>query len=1448
MSHSPSQASDISEFAAWELLHPSNLAEENSREPSVLMADMASAERLWKDRDSSNDARSSSSGDEGEEQGQSLPVPKATGNNTQDLGKGTDDAPPSSQPREDEDKVRRPAGMTEGEYKKARKAAKKARKQAMRKEKFMSRKGMEGGDVGEVGGFVKSILAKPKRAPQPKQLAKESAEGRRLAEGKASAKPKHTKAKKVSRLEQVAKPEQAAESNESAEPNEAIMAQSVSKPILQDSTTVYDNENAGGAEVEAEPANPSGGEGPVSTKPSRREKKAAKQATTSPHFLPKPMAVSKQVQRETQDMPKAMKKLLQQAGKAVKDAAVVVEKTVEDNAKVSKPKGKKPEKFKQEEGNSEPATADGEMNKKKRKRERNHNRLSEGEAKSKSPQIPALQSVANATPIKSQGSKDNGENKESGRKKPRGDRGRKPKGDKTTEPLAEVAEPAAAVTENTTADNVPDILEADEPAKKKRRRDRGRKPQEKQQEDVEMADQPATAETTTDVQPSESNGNEVQESQVAALIVESQLESNEADAEKPREKRPRPPRGQRKAVEEDYEKDVDAPAIESTDVEMADVKQDVVASVDSEKKASNPEKKSKGLLNDSQIIVEDSQATASQVTQDISNDAETNEPKDDLPADSQAIVEDSQATAPASQVTEAGGESKRFKKKKRKSEDKHSQSQSQETSDPSQSQVDGEPLNELADTNSKSPKGDSTGGEALLDNIPSAKDSVEYDDEFEGFGSEPEQDIVQDALSEVMGEAIPNDTVDDSDDENNAEILNPYNDDDVIDHTEIAAPRTPTPEAQATVYTPSRTSPSANEANLPPAPTNDDMPPPAPIDDNDSMSSFAGHDSPDENSENELANLEATTNMARGRTTIAVELPIYRPAEHSASPTSSTKKRTLSDLARDSHGRFAPKDPSSRESSTPKPKRARRSSVSVSAHAKKAMSQERDAHGRFARDPSGEAASSASKNNRGRSESLSTPSMNSKSIKAMSQDRDGNGRFAPKGTPSSQPAEVVMPRPRKEYRKSVLAGDLKYLLGTTTQHTTPSSNRQSESAKSHLSQQRDTKGKFGARRDSATLPPQHGTAPDLQRRSTSPPNEEMAAELERLLTRSSTSPLNDETRAELERLQQEESTVKQEPVDEGLPKAKKTKRQPTKSPFFAQPTTPKKGTNSNQPQTPSRSFDDLPSFQTQGSAKNRTPAKTVSCIPFPPLSAPHFGLIQEKLAHDPFRLLIAVTFLIRTHGKHAIPVFFELMERYPTPETLIKANVDDIVPIIRHLGLQNQRAQTYKTYAETWLENPPTKGRRYPVRGYPDPESARNVKKDEILDDEDERHAWEIGHMTSGPYAIDSWRIFCRDKLRGIADSWNGEGASEGFQPEWMRVVPEDKELRAYLRWMWLKEGFEWDPFTGDKEVANPNLIRAAIEGRIVWDDQGGMRIVDDGEIAEGVASQTVGLQSMLEE
>jgi methyl-CpG-binding domain protein 4 len=272
---------------------------------------------------------------------------------------------------------------------------------------------------------------------------------------------------------------------------------------------------------------------------------------------------------------------------------------------------------------------------------------------------------------------------------------------------------------------------------------------------------------------------------------------------------------------------------------------------------------------------------------------------------------------------------------------------------------------------------------------------------------------------------------------------------------------------------------------------------------------------------------------------------------------------------------------------------------------------------------------------------------------------------------------------------------------------------------------------------------------------------------------------------------------------------KKPVKAPVKSPFFSPPASAEK---------PKLSLEKKP----------RQKGGLVSCIPFPPLSSPSFGLLQEKFSNDPFRLLVGVTFLNRTMGKHAIPVFFSLMEKYPSPADILAADKEDIISMTRHLGLQAQRAETYKKFAHFWIHDPPVKGKRYRVDHYPSPGDGMDIKAGEVLDDDDPRTAWEIGHMTKGRYGIDSWRIFCRDVLRGEAEGWNGEGREDGFQPEWMRVQPRDKELVACLRWMWLKEGFSWDPVTGEKEVADRELMEAAIAGKIAWDDRGGMRIVED--------------------
>jgi hypothetical protein len=57
---------------------------------------------------------------------------------------------------------------------------------------------------------------------------------------------------------------------------------------------------------------------------------------------------------------------------------------------------------------------------------------------------------------------------------------------------------------------------------------------------------------------------------------------------------------------------------------------------------------------------------------------------------------------------------------------------------------------------------------------------------------------------------------------------------------------------------------------------------------------------------------------------------------------------------------------------------------------------------------------------------------------------------------------------------------------------------------------------------------------------------------------------------------------------------------------------------------------------------------------FRPTSLDEFGLIQEKLRHEPWKMLVAVIFLNVTTAKTALPLLGQLFERWPTPEALSK--------------------------------------------------------------------------------------------------------------------------------------------------------------------------------------------------
>ncbi|KAF3035247.1 hypothetical protein E8E12_007148 [Didymella heteroderae] len=212
-------------------------------------------------------------------------------------------------------------------------------------------------------------------------------------------------------------------------------------------------------------------------------------------------------------------------------------------------------------------------------------------------------------------------------------------------------------------------------------------------------------------------------------------------------------------------------------------------------------------------------------------------------------------------------------------------------------------------------------------------------------------------------------------------------------------------------------------------------------------------------------------------------------------------------------------------------------------------------------------------------------------------------------------------------------------------------------------------------------------------------------------------------------------------------------------------------------------------FTPQRKPNRPTTIRQPENLPFQ-LKPAGYGLIQERIRDSLYALVVQVILWNQTHGRAARPVLFHILTLYPTPFHLSQANLDELTAILQPLGLHNVRAKRLIALAEAWLAAPPCKERRYRRLHYPDRGCGSDVKAHEILGLEDEREGWEIAHLPGmGPYALDSYRIFYRDRLREV----------DRGEPEWRRVLPLDKDLRPYLKWRWAQDGWEWNEFTGKR-------------------------------------------------
>eukprot|EP00731_Ephydatia_muelleri_P000213 Em0001g213a len=167
-----------------------------------------------------------------------------------------------------------------------------------------------------------------------------------------------------------------------------------------------------------------------------------------------------------------------------------------------------------------------------------------------------------------------------------------------------------------------------------------------------------------------------------------------------------------------------------------------------------------------------------------------------------------------------------------------------------------------------------------------------------------------------------------------------------------------------------------------------------------------------------------------------------------------------------------------------------------------------------------------------------------------------------------------------------------------------------------------------------------------------------------------------------------------------------------------------------------------------GSTKGKTPTHRHLAYPdYVPPKSP-YNLVQESLYKDPWKLLVATIFLNRTSGRAALPILWEFLRLYPTPERARAGDQSEMATLLAPLGLHKKRAGIIARMSEEYLTKPWV---------YPD----------------------ELYGI--GKYGNDSYRIFCTE--------------------EWKEVRPSDHMLNKYYTWLCgqndviLKDGIPSLPF-----------------------------------------------------
>jgi hypothetical protein len=114
-----------------------------------------------------------------------------------------------------------------------------------------------------------------------------------------------------------------------------------------------------------------------------------------------------------------------------------------------------------------------------------------------------------------------------------------------------------------------------------------------------------------------------------------------------------------------------------------------------------------------------------------------------------------------------------------------------------------------------------------------------------------------------------------------------------------------------------------------------------------------------------------------------------------------------------------------------------------------------------------------------------------------------------------------------------------------------------------------------------------------------------------------------------------------------------------------------------------------------------------------------FSTRQEEYRDDPFKMLMVCFMLNQTHHRQVDAVRHQFFARFGSAESLLSADDQEVVDLIRPLGFYNKRTKLWKQFCSQWLAAEQKYGSPLYIP------------------------ATEVERMKGvGKYALDSWKIF----------------------------------------------------------------------------------------------------------